>query len=176
MFSVDFTAWSVIFWIWNLGRTGCQYVCHINYSWLDNRNATSWKNNKINSKANFRYHRKLFVCLFQWHPKKQASKWQCFLYYSSVNSSVVKPVFWHRTEQVENFKRNVSTRVVLVYSVEACTAVCPRVSPEKWGVNWPCIPIWTMGEGWEGSAAARGLSCFVAGGMGNNWAAASCQW
>lgn len=48
----------------SLGRTGCQYVCHINYSWLDNRNATSWKNNKINSKPNFRYHRKLFVCLF----------------------------------------------------------------------------------------------------------------
>lgn len=115
----------------SLGRTGCQYVCHINYSWLDNRNATSWKNNKINSKPNFRYHRKLFVCLFQWHPKKQASKWHCFLYYSSANSSVVKPVFWHRTEQVENsFKRKASTRVVLVYSVEACTAVCPSQSWE----------------------------------------------
>lgn len=135
----------------------------------------SWKNNKINSTPNFRCHRKLFICLFQWHTQKQASKCHCFLH-SSVNSSMVMPFFWHRTEQGESsFKRNASTRVVHICSVEGCTAVCSGVSPKMWGVNWPCLPLWTMGEWWELSAAARGLPCFMASGMGNRWAALSCQ-
>lgn len=154
------------------------YVFHINWSWLDNRTATSCKNNKLNPKCQVSqkivY---LFVSVTSPKTSSQMRLLPPFLFFL-VNSSMVNPIFWHRTEQVESsFKRNASTRVVHICSVESCTAVCSGVRPRVWGVNWPCIPVWTMGEGWELSSAAGGLNMTpMASGMGNRWAAVSCQW
>lgn len=123
-----------------LGSTGCQYVFHMKYSWLDNRNATSWgKKKKTPQKQNPKpdlVSQKILWFFFSMAPKKtkQANETA----FSAPSSSPQSLALWlsHSSglqqAQVQSpSKWSASTRSVHICSAEGCTAACSGASPGR---------------------------------------------